>query len=126
MDPQTARLLRGKVPNELSTEDAKAFLTFLAVKENASVSSQNQAFNALLFLFRNVFGRESGKNDLHFSGCVFGVGIVQTTLRLPEAGLPRPGPLRANRFAQLSNVLEASCRIPAEKCSIWLPRRAWR
>lgn len=41
--------------------DVKAFLSFLVVKRKVSASSQNQAFNALLFLFRHVFGKEFGK-----------------------------------------------------------------
>lgn len=54
---------RGKDPAELSTDDVKAFLTFLAVDKKVSASSQNQAFNALLFFFRHVLGREFGKID---------------------------------------------------------------
>ena len=42
-------------------EDAKAFLTYLAVERKVSASSQNQAFNALLFLFRHVLERELGQ-----------------------------------------------------------------
>ncbi len=34
--------------------DVRDFLTYLAVKQHVSSSTQNQAFNALLFLFRNV------------------------------------------------------------------------
>ena len=55
--------VRSKPPSLASVEDVKAFLTWLAVEENVSASSQNQAFNALLFLFRNVFGQEFGKID---------------------------------------------------------------
>ena len=47
----------------LSTTDVKNFLTFLAVKRKVSASSQNQAFNALLFFFRHVLNREFGKID---------------------------------------------------------------
>ncbi len=47
----------------LTPEDVKAFLTHLAVDKKVSASSQNQAFNALLFLFRHVLGREFGKLD---------------------------------------------------------------
>lgn len=36
------------------------FLTHLAVKEKVSVSTQNQALSALLFLYRRVIGREVG------------------------------------------------------------------
>jgi integron integrase len=42
----------------LNAEDCKNFLSHLALKERVSASTQNQAFNALLFLFRNVLCRE--------------------------------------------------------------------
>ncbi|MFZ2961196.1 MAG: site-specific integrase, partial [Candidatus Ozemobacteraceae bacterium] len=45
---------RSKAPELLSIGDVKEFLTFLAVKEQVAASTQNQAFNALLFLFRHV------------------------------------------------------------------------
>jgi site-specific recombinase XerD len=48
---------------ELSSEDVKQFLTYLAVEQNVSASSQNQAFNALLFFFRNILKKEFGKID---------------------------------------------------------------
>ena len=40
---------RSKPPEQLSTHDVKEFLTFLAVQRKVSASTQNQAFNALLF-----------------------------------------------------------------------------
>jgi integron integrase len=52
---------RSKPPDQLTTEDVKGFLTKLAVKQNVSASTQNQAFNALLFFFRHVLGKEFGK-----------------------------------------------------------------
>jgi len=52
---------RSKTPDELSAEDVKAFLSFLAVEKQVSASTQNQAFNALLFLFRHVLQKEFGK-----------------------------------------------------------------
>ena len=39
---------------EPTAADAKAFLTHLAMVENVSASTQNQAFSALLLLFREV------------------------------------------------------------------------
>jgi integron integrase len=54
---------KSKDPALLSTTDVKDFLTFLAVKQKVSASSQNQAFNALLFFFRHVLNREFGKID---------------------------------------------------------------
>ena len=50
-----------KLPETLMPDDVKAFLTFLAVKKKVSASSQNQAFNALLFFFRHVLKKEFGK-----------------------------------------------------------------
>ena len=47
----------------MTTEDVKNFLSWLAVKKQVSASSQNLAFNALLFLFRNVLKSEFGKVD---------------------------------------------------------------
>ncbi len=35
-----------------------SYLSFLALKKNVAASTQNQAFNAILFLFRNVWNRE--------------------------------------------------------------------
>jgi len=54
---------KSKDPRLVSVEDVKSFLTFLAVNKNISASSQNQAFNALLFLFRHVLEKDFGKVD---------------------------------------------------------------
>jgi integron integrase len=52
---------RSKDSQLLSTSDVKDFLTFLAVKRGVYASSQNQAFNALLFLFKNVLKKDFGE-----------------------------------------------------------------
>ena len=52
-----------KAPAELSTDDVKAFLTFLVVKRKVSATTQNQAFNSLLFFYRHVLRKEFGKVD---------------------------------------------------------------
>ena len=57
-----------KDPTLLDTEDVKAFLTSLAAKKKVFASTQNQAFNALLFFFRHVLGKEFGKVDGVSSG----------------------------------------------------------
>ncbi|MFC1857722.1 integron integrase [Thermodesulfobacteriota bacterium] len=51
---------KSKDPQILSSADVKGFLTFLAVKRKVSASSQNQAFNALLFFFRHIIKKEFG------------------------------------------------------------------
>lgn len=48
---------------EVSDVDAKHFLTDLAVKGRVVASTQNQAFNALLFLFRHILQREYDLKD---------------------------------------------------------------
>ena len=52
--------LRNKPPDELSATDVKTYLTYLAVKCKVSASTQNQAFNALLFLFRHILKKDFG------------------------------------------------------------------
>jgi len=50
-------------PREMGENEISAFLTHLAVNRNVAASTQNQAFNALLFLYRNVLGMEFGTLD---------------------------------------------------------------
>jgi integron integrase len=45
-------------PRDLDAEAVRAFLTHLAVNEHVAASTQNQAFNALLFLYRQVLKME--------------------------------------------------------------------
>jgi Phage integrase, N-terminal SAM-like domain len=41
--------------------DVREFLTWLAVQRKVSASTQNQAFDALLFFYRHVLHKEFGK-----------------------------------------------------------------
>ena len=50
-------------PGLLSPEHVKNFLTYLAVEKNVSASTQNLAFNSLLFFYRHVLGKDFGKID---------------------------------------------------------------
>jgi integron integrase len=47
-------------PSEMGEREINAFLTHLAVDGKVSASTQNQALAGLLFLYRNVVGREVG------------------------------------------------------------------
>jgi len=47
-------------PKDMGKEEVEAYLSHLAVEKHVAVSTQNQAFNALLFLYRQVL-------DLSFS-----------------------------------------------------------
>ena len=55
------RFLKNKPPEALTTEDVKEYLAFLAVKSKVAASTQNQAFNSLLFFFRHGLKREFGE-----------------------------------------------------------------
>jgi len=57
---QFQRFLKNKPPQDLTTADVKEYLTYLAVKCKVAASTQNQAFNALLFFFRHGLKREFG------------------------------------------------------------------
>ena len=46
-------------PAEMAKREIEAFLTYLAVKRRVSPSTQNQALQALLFLYRQVLEVES-------------------------------------------------------------------
>ena len=41
-------------PADMGKEEIRTFLTYLAVEQNAAPSTQNQALQALLFLYRDV------------------------------------------------------------------------
>lgn len=49
-----------EVSADLETSDCKNFLSHLALNEKVSASTQNQAFNAILFLFRHVLCKDMG------------------------------------------------------------------
>lgn len=49
--------LQDKDPQHVEAEDAARFLTHLAVDRHVVASTQNQAFNALLFVFRHIWKR---------------------------------------------------------------------
>jgi integron integrase len=46
----------------MGQSDIEAFLSHLAIDRKVSASTQNQAFNALLFLYRHVLEKEIGDN----------------------------------------------------------------
>jgi len=55
---QLQSFTRQKTPVLLTIDDVKSFLTHLAVKRKVAASTQNQAFNALLFLFRHILDKD--------------------------------------------------------------------
>jgi integrase len=52
------RFLKGKPPAQLDSQDVVDFLSYLAVERKVSASTQNQAFNALLFAYRHILNKD--------------------------------------------------------------------
>lgn len=58
---QFQAFVKSKDSRLLTGSEARDFLTFLAEKKKVSASSQNQAFNALLFLYKHILKNEFGE-----------------------------------------------------------------
>lgn len=54
--------LRNKTPDALMADDVKAYLTYLVINCRVAASAQNQAFNALLFLYRHILKKDFGEH----------------------------------------------------------------
>ena len=49
-----------KHPSEMGKEEIKKFIDYLTVKENVTSSTQNQALQGILYLYKNVLKKEVG------------------------------------------------------------------
>jgi Phage integrase, N-terminal SAM-like domain len=98
-----------KSPGELASADIQAFLSHLAVNRRVAAATQNQALNALVFLFRHVLEFAIG-NDLD---AVRAIG----KRRLP---LPAPHPAGKNNEPPAGFC---SGRAAREDSPVWSPPR---
>ncbi|MEW6586863.1 MAG: integron integrase [Nitrospirota bacterium] len=89
----------GKQVDAVTAEDFRGFLTHLALKQKVSASTQNQAFNAILFLFRNVLNKE--------------VGELDTTVRA-KRGQKLPVVLSVDEIKRLFEQMSGTNRLMAE------------
>jgi hypothetical protein len=83
LDPAVHRVPREGAPSTMGAQEISAFLTWLAVRQHVSASTQNQALSALLFLHRVVLGMEVGA-----------IGQVPRA-RVPTLGAGRAQPRRS-------------------------------
>lgn len=83
-------------PQLLSATHVKKFLTYLAVEKNVSASTQNVAFNSLLFFFRHVLNKEFGQID----------GVVRAKRR-PYI----PVVLSREEIDTILDVIDPSCQL---------------
>ncbi|WP_267905529.1 site-specific integrase [Nitrosophilus alvini] len=54
-----------KHPANMGKDEIEEFLTHLAVEKSVSLTTQNQAFNAILFLYREVLCIDTGDWNIH-------------------------------------------------------------
>ncbi len=91
--------LEGKPLEAAGDEDIKRFLTDLAVKQTLSASTQRQALNAVVYLFREVVGREPGD----FSG----FEVSRRPARVPTV-------LTVNECKMLFSQMQGTARLMAQ------------
>lgn len=60
---QFQKYLKSKNPGELTADDAVRYLTHLATDQHVVASTQNQAFNALLFVYRHILKTDYDLKD---------------------------------------------------------------
>jgi len=67
-------------PSSMGADEVNAFLSSLAVNDNVAASTQNQAMNALLFLYRHVLGEPlPWLNEIMRAKRVARLPVVMTT-----------------------------------------------
>ena len=67
-------------PKDMRERDVEAFLNALATRHQVSASTQNQAFNALLYLYREVLHILQNGMDIRTLQTLMGHTDVRTTM----------------------------------------------
>ncbi len=68
---QFQRFVKSKDLNSLGAKDIQDFLSYLAVERKVSTSTQNQALNALVFVYRHVLDKHIGDDELNAVRAVY-------------------------------------------------------
>ncbi|MBI5675779.1 MAG: integron integrase [Nitrospirae bacterium] len=66
-----AGFIAEKIPDDMAVADIQKYLSYLAVDRKVSASTQNQALNALIFIYRNVLNKTIGDNELNAVRAVY-------------------------------------------------------
>jgi len=94
-------------PQEMGAAEINAFLTDLAVNGQVAASTQNQAFSALLFLYRTVLEVDPGQ--------IAGVIRAQRPRRLPVVVLGKGG-----GQIKTGRILDYQGKPNRKMCSLYL------
>lgn len=97
-----------KDPLLLNAEDVKTFLTNLAIQQKVAASTQNQAFNALLFFYRYIIKKDFGNHfeclNLGVQDFNFDAGIL--TVHDGKGKKDRTAPLPEKIYEELKEHLQ--------------------
>jgi integrase len=123
---------RFRHPAALGADAVERFLTFLAVQRRVSASTQNQAFAALLFLYRDVLHLDLGDIDALRARRTRRMPVVLTTeevARLLAAldGLPTREPYGLMARLMYGPGVLGGCPVARGRLSCPIaPRPTWR
>ena len=93
--------------NDVQDDDVRKFMAYLAVKQRVSASTQNQAFCAILFLFRYVLEKEMGDmKDNVRAKRPFRLPIIFSTAEIANIISHLDGTTGKNACATLGNLFE--------------------
>jgi len=93
-------------PKEMANAEIEAFLSHLAVDLRVSAATQNQAFNALLFLYKDPRTGEVRRHHIHENSLQ---KAVKTAVRL--VGITKPVNVHTFRHSFATHLLEANYDI---------------
>ncbi len=96
---QYIRFNNKKHPKDMGKSEVEAFLSYLALKRHVSASTQNQAFNAILFLYKQVLHLDF---NLDIRAC-----RARTSQRLPVV-------LTRKEVASIINNLSGTSRLMSQ------------
>ena len=78
----------------MGAPEVSSFLSHLAVRQNVAASTQNQAFSAVLFLYREVLGRRLDALERTLLGRLHGAPWLMASLTVSYTHLTLPTILR--------------------------------
>ena len=86
-------------PREMNAPEVQAYLSHLAAEKNVAVATQNQALNAIVFLYREVLGLELGD-----------IGQIERPVRRPKL----PTVLTQEEVRRVLAVVSPEYQLPCQ------------